>query len=104
MKMYIPITMSLLSMIVECCVLKRPKGLTSDRSEPITIIGTMGTTVKLPGYLESPIQPFYKDSEAVYASEHIYDLKMTTLGYQVNIRFLTCTDDTWCIHGGTRDF
>lgn len=66
MKMYIPITVSLLCMAVmavECYALKRMKGLTAERLEPVAIVGTMDNTVKLPGYLESPTQPFYEDNQ-----------------------------------------
>lgn len=79
------------TMTFECCVLKGSKGLTDERIEPPIIIGTLGTSVKLQGYLETPTQRFYKDNQVMYATEH-YELMTTPVGYQVNIRFLTCTD------------
>ena len=84
---------------VECCVLKRAKGSTDETPEPITVSGTMGNTVKLPGYLKSPVQAFFKDHHASYASEHIYELTETPLGYRVSIRFLTCTEEGYYIIG-----
>lgn len=98
---YRPITMTLLCMAammaammtVKCCVLKREKGLTGDRLEPVTIVGIMGNTIRLLGYLETPTQPFYKDHQLMNAGEHIYELTIASAGYQVNIRFLTCTDE-----------
>ncbi|XP_062847862.1 uncharacterized protein LOC134310243 [Trichomycterus rosablanca] len=94
----ITFTMCLLSMAtalmsVDCCVLKRAKGPTNQRVNPVTIIGTMGSTVRLLGYLNSPDQHFYKDDKIVYATEHIYELSGTPMEYQVYIRFLTCNDE-----------
>lgn len=93
MYIYIPIFMCMTALAVECCALKRAKGLTDGILEPVTIIGTMGKSVRLPGYLESTTQPFYKDNQVLHAIEHIYELTKTPSGYQVNIRFLTCTDE-----------
>ncbi|XP_042168109.1 uncharacterized protein LOC121842032 [Oncorhynchus tshawytscha] len=95
MAMYIT-TMCLLltaASTVECCVLTRATGLTDQRPEPFSIVATMGNTVKLPGYLANSTEPFYKDNNVVYATEHIYDLMLTPVGSQVSIRFLTCTDE-----------
>lgn len=46
--MYIPIAMCLLFMAnvtVDGCVLKRVKGLTAERIEPVTTVGAMGNSV-----------------------------------------------------------
>lgn len=96
MEMHIVINMCMLftaASTFECCVLTRAPGLTHERPEPITILATMGNTVKLPGYFESPTEPFYKDNNVVYAREHIYEVTQTPVGSQVIIRFLTCTDE-----------
>lgn len=75
--------MSVLCMAVHCCVLE---GMTiADRHESITILGTVGNTVKLLGYLENPTQSFYKDDQAVYTKEHIYQLTKTPAGFAFSL-------------------
>lgn len=57
---------------VECCVLNRAKGLRVEKLEHVAVVGTVGDTDKLPGYLESPTQPLFKDNQGLYAGEFIH--------------------------------
>lgn len=55
-----------------------------------TLVASTGSTFKLPGYIKT--STFYKDGEVVYISDSSYLVTVTSLGYQVSIKFVTCTD------------
>lgn len=68
-----------------------PYGLqTSVESDNSTLVASVGSTFKLPGYINT--STFSKDGKVVYISDSSYLVTATPFGYQVSIRFVTCTD------------
>ncbi|KAI4797386.1 hypothetical protein KUCAC02_025115 [Chaenocephalus aceratus] len=78
---------------LESSVSERATALTAERSSALSVVGTMGSTLELPGRLGGPAEPFRKDNRSVFATEHIYELTRNEAGHRVSVRFLTCTDE-----------
>lgn len=66
------------------------------------VIGNMSLPVTLPGLLDSPTSPFYKDGARVLPSSPLYKITPVSGGYRVVIRFLSCSDEGHYVLGGNR--
>lgn len=66
------------------------------------VIGTMARPMTLPGVLDSPTSVFHKDGFHVSPSSTLYSVTPVTGGYQVVIRFLSCSDEGHYVLGGRR--
>lgn len=66
------------------------------------VIGNMALPVTLPGVLDSPTALFYKDGLRVSPNSPLYKVTPVSGGYQVVIRFLSCSDEGHYVLGGKR--
>lgn len=66
------------------------------------VIGTMARPITLPGLLYSPTSVFRKDGFHVSPTSTLYSVIPVTGGYQVVIRFLSCSDEGHYVLGGRR--
>lgn len=60
----------------------------------------MADAITLPGILDSPTSVFYKDRLRISPTNHLYSVTPVTSGYQVTIRFLSCSDEGQYMLGG----
>lgn len=65
------------------------------------VVGSMGACFTLPGFLSSREEAFVHNGKSVSPDARLHLIKMTSDGYQITVKYLTCTDEGTYTLGGT---